>query len=209
MRTVVYIDDQEDSRTAYQRQLRRIYGHDEFDVIAVEPKGTIEEMVELVFGVQNLISIVIDERLNVTGVANYLGAELASAIRDIDSKIPVYILTSFSGDLESLLGTVEFVIDKNDMSIGEKRSSLSERMRRHVDTFRDICSARGKRLNELLIKSIDEELSDEELLEFQELNFFRMKKILLEEQPQSERLKKQLDKQEELLAQIENKLNQL
>ncbi|PSW05666.1 hypothetical protein [Photobacterium lipolyticum] len=208
MNKVIYIEDQEDARITYSRSLKRIYG-DEFEIIAIEPSNKIEEMVETLLSYDDVVSYIIDERLNLTGVANYIGTTLVEAIRAIDSKIPVYILTSYAGDVDPILGSVEFVIDKSDAFKKDKRHELSQRMRRHIDTFNDIQSARAKRLDELLIKSVEHNLSEKEQKELEKLNYFRMKKILLEEQAPSIILKGELDKQAEILREIEEKLKEL
>jgi hypothetical protein len=126
-----------------------------------------------------------------------------------DQKVPIYILTSDAGSIEPIFGDIEFVIDKHDISDEDKRVELAKRMMRHINTFNDIKSERATRLDDLLKKYIEEGLTEAEQKEFNGLNFLRTKPILLEEQGQSDVLKAELDKQADLLRQIDEQLKEM
>ena len=70
---VWFIDENHDQRVTYEEQLSRIFGK-EGEVIAVEPKATMVEMKDIIDNPKT-VSIVIDERLKETGIAQYLGIE--------------------------------------------------------------------------------------------------------------------------------------
>jgi hypothetical protein len=208
MGKVIFIEDEPRPRATYERILRRIFGP-EFEVVALEPEPTLQEMMQHVQTFSNVVTYVIDEKLNHTGVANYTGTEFVNGIRTIDQKVPIYILTSDAGSIEPIFGDIEFVIDKHDISDEEKRVELAKRMMRHINTFNDIKSERATRLDDLLKKYIEEGLTEAEQKEFNGLNFLRTKPILLEEQGQSDVLKAELDKQADLLRQIDEQLKEM
>lgn len=205
---VIYIEDQADTRDTFVRSLRRVYGN-EYEIIAPEPKPRIEDMIKHLFSYDSPVAFILDEKLQLTGETSYLGSELAEEIRVIDNKIPIYILTSFSGDVDHISGNIEFVIDKNTLSDSKERDKLSQRMRRHQSTFADIKSERAERLDFLLQKSIESSLTDDEHKEYEQLNFFRLKPILIDEGIPSESMEIELKRQEELIELISEDLEKI
>lgn len=205
---IIYIEDQDDTRDTFVRSLKRIYGP-EFEIVAPVPCSDIMDMRKQLFNYENPVAFVLDEKLQFTGETKYLGSNLAEKIREIDSKVPVYILTSFAGDVDPLSGSVEFVIDKNITSDPEQRNKLAQRMRRHLNTYQDIKTERCKRFDELLAKSINNSLSDDEIKEYEELNFIRVKPVLIDETVPSEQLESEMEKQNELLKTIQEDLDKL
>lgn len=202
---VIYLEDEEKSKRAFTRTLKTMYGSD-YEIVAISPEVDIPTMIEKFTTFSTIVSYVIDERLQHTGTSLYSGSELITCLRDIDSKIPIYILTSHAGEVEEYLGNIEFVIDKNQLSEDETILSISQRLRRHQDTFQDIQSKRASRLEVLLQKSINSELSEEERIEFKKLNILRLKPILIEEQESALELKKELDHQQQIIDDIERQL---
>lgn len=206
---VIYIEDEQASIDTYTKPLRRIYGH-KYEVVAQMPCQDIGSMLRCLEGFENVVSYIVDERLNHTGIATYTGTELIKGIRDLDSKIPIYILTSNSADVPSNFGDIEFVIDKHEFGESDDiRNTLAKKLLRHVNTYNDIKSERATRLDELLKKSVEAELSEDEKDEFERLNFLRTRSILLEEQMPSNALKQELDKQDSLLREIAAKLSHM
>lgn len=199
--TVLYIEDEDGAKKTYLSSLQRTFGK-EYEIVAPDIQPDIAGMLESILNYQGLVSLVIDERLTVTGIANYQGTDLADAIREIDKKIPIYILTSYAKDVDQIHGSIEFVIDKDIMSDLKKRDKLASRIRRHLATYKDIKSDREKRFDELLRKSMGGGLAEEEIKEFEDLNFLRAKPILIEEQVNAEKMRMENNKQEDLLKQI-------
>ncbi|MDR6985385.1 hypothetical protein J2X32_004050 [Rheinheimera pacifica] len=207
-RQVIYIEDELTARKTFARSLRRMYGA-EYDIETPNPEHEILDMQKLLFSYKNPVAFIFDEKLKFTGTTNYLGSELAEKVREIDSKIPIYILTSFAGEVDPLAGSVEFIIDKTMVGDPEKRDQLACRLRRHQDTFDDIRTERAKKFDHLLKKSINYGLTEEELKVFDELNFVRVKPILFDESIPTLRLEAELKKQDELLDRIIDGISRL
>ncbi len=203
--TIVYIDDEEDSRIIYKGILGDIFG-EEYEVIAIEPSGSIKEMMAVLENYQGVVSIIIDEKLQVAQATDYQGSDLVKAIRVVDSKMPLYILTSEVSLLEQPLGSVEFIIDKSNVSIPDNTDQYASLMRRHINSFNDIKTKRATRFDKLLLKSINQGLTELEQKEYEELDIIRVKPVLSSEVSGTS---EELDKQNELLKEIEVKLEEL
>jgi len=210
MKTVIYIDDDFEARATYQEPLQMLFG-DDFDLIAIEPVFEIDEMLRNLQQYNNVVAFILDEKMNQLGKAKYLGRNLAEGLRIINQKIPIYIFTAFNDEFDSLYGPadVEYIIAKESLSDREKRKSLSAKIRRHQDTFSDIKTARAQRLDELLLKSMESELNESELVEFQELNFLRAKSINLQESQNVEALTEKLKENDDKISKIEQLLKGL
>lgn len=203
--TIVFIDDEEDSRFLYGAALHSIYG-DEYPIEAIEPSTSISEMVETLHAFPDIVSIIIDEKLQVMGDANYRGSELVEAIRTYDSKVPLYILTSEMTLITPPFGSVEYIIDKNRILQDDYKDQCSILMRRHINTFRDIQTKRSERFNELLRKSLENPLSDAEIEEYNELDFIRFRRIMAKEEIIGSQ---KMDEQQKLIEEIEQRLQRV
>jgi CheY-like chemotaxis protein len=202
---VLFIDDERVSRALYTGTLQDIYG-EEYSVVAIEPGETIKDMLQSIDKFERVVAIVIDEKLHVEVGTDYKGSDLVMAIRLLDVKLPLYILTSEMGLIEPPFGSVEYIIDKSKVEQPSYKEECSLLMRRHINSFNEIKSERAERFDALLRKSIDEELSAEEAAEYAALDFLRVRQVLTTEAilPSTE-----FDKQEELLAEIESKLKKM
>ena len=176
MSKIIFIDDDSDIRETYNVSMSIMFPK-EFEVICLDVEASLDAMIEVLNGIPDKVTYFIDEKLKHSGVASYAGVELAEKIRLFDSKIPIYILTSFSDEIEKYLGDIEFVIDKNDWSLEEGENNLIKRFLRHIDTYKDIKSQQAVRFESLLEKSIFSTLSDAELEEFKALDISRVKNI--------------------------------
>lgn len=174
MEKIIFIDDDSDIRTTYEISMRMMFSSD-FEIISLDVKASLEEMISTLNEIPNKVTFFIDEKLKHSGIASYNGAELAERIRFFDSKIPIYILTSYSDEMEKYLGDIEFVIDKNDWDIETESDNLLKRFLRHINTYKDIKSTQVRRFEFLLEKSLFSALSEEELEECQSLDLSRVK----------------------------------
>ena len=151
--------------------------------------------------------IIIDQRLKETGFANYSGIELANYLRSIDTKVPIYILTNYVIDFRGSLGStwvVEDVLDKGSFSGDEdRRTEIAARIVRRINVFEDILGEREKRFHELLSKSLDQELSQNELSELRMFQEARMNSVLVDEVEQLSALEQKLDKYKSILSKLE------
>jgi len=202
---VVFIDDEEASLYLYGRALKAIYGN-EYDVITMTPGATIDEMLVSIGKVDEIVSIIIDEKLHVGIGADYKGSELADAIRSYDTKLPLYILTSETSSIDTPFGSVEYVIDKAKIGQQDYKNQYAILMRRHIGTFNDIKTQRSERFDFLLKKSLEEQLTEEELAEYKELDFIRVRKVMSAEEIVGSSA---LDEQQKVIEDIERKLKEL
>lgn len=199
-----YIDEDKDDLFTYKKQLQKIT-QDKIDIQAVEPLESCLEMAEKILSESQTVAAVIDQRLGDTrhGVS-YSGLDLAKEIRKLNDKLPIYILTNHSDDLTSDEWEIEYVFSKDDF-IDNKRV-IAERIKRHIDFFFTLQDKREKRFAELLKKSIATTLTEDELKEIEDLDYYRSSGLLKEEAAATSKLKQDLDKQEELLNRIKEKL---
>lgn len=179
MDTIVFIDDDSDIRATYELSMRMMFS-EEYRIICLDVDSTIEDMIQTLNSIPDKVTLFIDEKLKHSGVASYTGVELIEKIRLFDSKLPIYILTSFADEIEQYLGDIEFVIDKNDWEHERKEKNLIKRFLRHINTYKDIKSEQAKRFDFLLDKSIFSTLSEEEFEEFKALDLSRVKTVFNE-----------------------------
>ncbi|MFM2579338.1 hypothetical protein [Vibrio fortis] len=177
MSTIVFIDDDNDIRDTYRLSMELMFG-DEFEIVCLDVETTLKDMMTVLDGISDKISYFVDENLKHSGKATYTGIELIEEIRKIDTKIPIYILTSTADEIEQYLGDIEFVIDKNDWESDDEEDNLKQRFLRHIHTYKDIKSEQAKRFDELFEKSLFSTLTAEEVEEFNVLNLGRSKKLV-------------------------------
>jgi len=207
-RVVLWIDENQRALDTYAPFLEECFGG-EVIVIPEMPEKELPVMLDRIFHEQNLISLVIDQRLKSTGKATYSGIELAEAVRRLDKKIPVYILTNYAEDIGDLEYQVEAVLEKDHLPDETYQRKIAARIRRHADVFDDIVSAREMRFDELLCKSLQSELTAEERDEFEKLDFWRNKEIVATEETFAEKLKQELDKQQKELDEVRKEIESL
>ena len=203
---ILVLDEATENHNFIASSLEQVYG-DEVDIIIEEPLSTKELMISRIQEDSGrIVALILDERLTDTGECDYVGSELAEAYRFFDSKIPIYILTSFPDIVDSNSGDIEYVIDKADLTADSLIKKLSIKLRRHVNIYKDIVDYRKNRVNELLLKQFNSNLSEDELSELKDLQYWRVKAIELDESILSEELKISLDKKEKILIELEDKL---
>lgn len=150
--------------------------------------------------------IIIDQRLKDTGIASYTGIELANYLRSINTKIPLYILTNYPDEFETNSGrgvSVEDILDKEHFSGDDgKRKETAARILRRIDVFEDILDEREQRFHDLLVKSLHENLSREELNELGKLQETRTLAVLADEIAQLEEIEQALERHNQILSKI-------
>jgi len=202
-----YIDEHKDDLFTYKKQLENIL-QGKVKINAIEPSKNIDEMINKILTEKRTVAVIIDQRLgDAVNSVSYNGLDLARAIRQLNNKLPLYILTNYTDDLSSNEWEIEYVFAKDDFKT-EKRM-ISERVKRHISIFFNLVDEREKRFAELLKKSISETLTKDEIKEFENLEYFRSAIVLEDEAAKTPKLKEQLDKQEELLKQIKAKLGEI
>ncbi|CAI9898319.1 hypothetical protein N0002_05370 [Pseudomonas aeruginosa] len=204
---IIFVDENEDQRETYSLMLEDCFpkGEGAPTVLGVEPKPHVGDMSFLVED-PSVVAIILDEQLKESGVAQYYGIELASYLRTLNSKIPLYILTSFIDSEELLDGEmqVEDILNKQDLAV--KKHVVGARILRRIDSYLEIIGNRNVRFEFLLRKSIRGELAEGETEELKKLGYLRDSSFEMEEIISSEKLKK-LEALEEKIANIENGLS--
>jgi hypothetical protein len=176
MNTIVFIDDDSYIRATYELSMSMMFSEG-YKIVCLDVEPSLEEMIHVLNEIPEKVTYFIDEKLKHSGIASYNGVELVERIRFFDSKIPIYILTSFSDEIEKYLGDIEFVIDKNDWDLEEDDGNLIKRFLRHINTYKDIKSKQALRFEYLLEKSIFQTLTEVEIEEFKSLDLSRVKNI--------------------------------
>ncbi|MDM5062563.1 hypothetical protein OB934_07105 [Aeromonas salmonicida] len=176
MNTIIFIDDDSDIRATYKLSMGIMFS-DEFEILCLDVESSLDNMIQVLNKIPDKVTYFIDEKLKHSGIASYTGVELVEKIRMFDSKIPIYILTSYSDEVDKYLGDIEFVIDKNDWDLDKDEGDLTKRFIRHINTYKDIKSQQAQRFELLLEKSIFSTLSEKELEEFKALDLSRIKNI--------------------------------
>jgi hypothetical protein len=176
MNKIIFIDDDSDIRATYEISMQMMFD-DKFEIVCLDAAPSLKDMMKVLDGIPDKVTYFIDEKLKHSGIASYTGTELVENIRVLDSKVPIYILTSFSDEIEQYLGDIEFVIDKNYWETDEEEHNLKKRFLRHINTYKDIKSEQAKRFDELLEKSLFTTLLEGEIEEFKALNLGRSKKM--------------------------------
>lgn len=203
---IFFVDEDEDQRETYSLMLQECFPNGEVEVSGVEPKASVGEMSFLVEDT-SVVAIVLDEQLKDSGVAQYFGIELASYLRGLNKKIPIYILTSFPQSEELIEGEmeVEDILNKQDLAM--KKETVGARILRRIDTYLEIYGNRDMRFEFLLRKSVESKLCEAEITELKELGYLRESAFEVEEIISQKKLKV-LDSLEEQISKIEMELSQ-
>lgn len=203
---VVYIDEDVNSRRVFGGIIEQNLS-EEVDFFAIEPSNTVQAMLEKLEKMPGrLVSVVIDERLYATGTADFTGSDFVEAYRQFDDKLPIYILTNHPGDIDEWFSGVEYILSKSDVADDHTAPKIFSRILRHINVYITICDQRNHRFRQLIGKSIDEILTEDEAKELDELRRWRVMGALSVEQPFASHLKGKLDKKQQILDEIESLL---
>jgi len=201
---IFFVDEDDDQRETYSLMLQECFPNDPSSptVIGIPPRPKLSDM-RFLLEDEDVVSIVLDEQLKESGVATYLGIELAEYLRSLNKKIPIYILTSYPDSEELSEGEmkVEDILSKQDLPA--RKDIVGARVLRRIDNFLDVSTEREARFESLLRKSISSSLDDAEKVEFFELNYLRSAPFEIDEIYSDEKLKK-LDALELKIQEIEN-----
>jgi hypothetical protein len=207
MGNIIFMDDQDNVRRIFGQRLKRLFT-EIADVIVLEPLPTTEDMMAKLLSLENVVSYIIDENLTYSGGTNYQGVDLIRKIRELDTKVPIYILTSDTSWVDPLLGDIEFVVDKVSLNQKENKEKFLQKFTRHLFTYKDIKTDHAKRFDELLIKSLSEPLQPEEQKEYEALNIIRAK-VFIDEASISQEDLDFLTLQTNKLDELEKKLQEI
>lgn len=196
MLKILYIDDKESEIKTYGRALKEAIDGDGIEVVFLYPPyENMEDFLD-VLNDPDIASLIIDHKLQ--DKVTYSGIELAMYLRGVNTKLPIYILTNFDTLDDEFAGdewSVEAIIAKD--SLIPKLDTYKARILRRLNIFGDVLAEREERFHELLRKSLNAEITDEESKEIEELQFARTEGLLAKELPQLEELEKILRLYEE------------
>ncbi len=209
---IIYLDEEQAQLDLLTPRLESVFGNG-IEVIPIHPERTVELMIEKINRERDCLrGLVLDERLNETGEANYTGSSLAKAYREYDSVIPIFILTSHTdvSPLQEKYSDYDHVLDKGDFTT-EVDEKIVAHVRRQIGRFDNYVTKRSYRMHQLLEKSILSELSDDESNELCELTAWRNEATHLSEHYGQSQLKQELDEKQNILdgiiAEIDIKQN--
>lgn len=177
MGKIIFIDDDSNIRDTFKDSAEFMF-EGEFEIICLDVAPSLKEMMQVLDGYVDKVAYFVDENLSHEGRGQYSGLDVIEEIRKIDTKIPIYILTSTADDIDQYLGDIEFVIDKNDWESDDEENNLKQRFLRHIHTYKDVKSEQAKRFDELFEKSLFSTLTADEVEEFNVLNLGRSKKLI-------------------------------
>lgn len=205
---IAFVDEDEDQRKTYSLLLQECFSKDNMapEVVAYEPMSEMSEMSFLVTN-DDIVTIILDEQLKDSGIAKYFGIELASYLRSLNKKIPIYILTSYP-DSDELINnemSVEDILNKQDLSA--RKLIEGARILRRINNFLDISSEREQRFEHLLRQSIEGKIDESEKQEFINLGYLRSAPFEMDEIFSKDKLNS-LDKLEEEIKRIEKNLSE-
>lgn len=198
-----FIDEDEHQRRTYYRELKRIMP-ESIQVEAMAPFRQKEDYLPLLAN-SRTAGLIIDQKLKDTGVATYMGIELAQYIRGINPKIPLYILTNFVHEDDEFTGgewSVEDIIGKDQLNDDEQTRIIQARLLRRIDVYEDILSQREQRFRNLLKKSLHDDFGNEERQELEQLQLERTSVTLASELAELQQLDKLVKAHQELMATI-------
>jgi hypothetical protein len=199
-RIIWLIDENENELKTYCRDLKNLMP-DSVQIEGMIPLPRKEDYLSPVLENTSTATVIIDQRLKDTGIADYLGIELARFLRSVNHKLPIYILTNYPKD-EEFVGSkwsVEDIIDKSSFNNDEKLATLKARILRRINVYNDVLEERERKFNQLLRKSLKEELTADELKEFSELDFHRTSTTLASEIAQLQELEEIVEKHKKLM----------
>lgn len=204
---IVYVDDKKEEQGIYSRIIRRFVEAMRIDLQVLSPETELKDMVSRITEIQELKAIILDERMDEAHVVKYSGIILAEELRAIYPKIPIYILTSFPGDIsDEDKHSIDCIIQKNKIADPNESKTVAERLKRHIETFQDVLVIQNSRFQKLLQKRIEDVITDEENDELEKLGFFIKAPILYKETRTYKDLEKSLKQQSEFIEEIEKKL---
>ena len=198
------IDENVDQLFTYCTELQHLLP-DSIRVEALLALPRKEDYIDRVLSNPNTACILIDQRLKDTGVANYQGIELAKTLRSVNSKIPIYILTNWAKAEGEFIGgewSVEDIVAKDDLQDDEIVKIVISRMLRRIDVYADLLGDRERRFNDLLRKSLTEQLSPEEKDDLESLQFERSAAILATETGELDELDRLVGRYKSLLQEF-------
>ncbi len=152
------------------------------------------------------VCLLLDQKLKETGVADYTGIELAQYVNSVNGRLPVFILTNFPDEwheFEKDSKAVEDILDKAHVRLSsENLKRMVSKILRRVNVYLLLRSEQAQRTNELIKKSFQGPLSEDEARELTLYEVERDKSRLLRELGRINEFDQLLDAHHDVMAKI-------
>lgn len=201
--TIYLIDEDPAARRANKHSLVSLLDNSLIKIEPLEPLKTFADYNQIL-AASSTAAFVLDQRMKESGLVSYNGTELASHLRAINGKIPIYILTGYADQTQDFIGSnhlVEYIIDKEDIenTTSEPARIIKARMLRQLEAFNDVRDAHEQRLHDLLVKSLHEPLSSIEQEEMDNLEGNATAPLLAAERAKERELEANIDRLRKIL----------
>lgn len=206
-RNAIYVvDENAPARRANTEALKRLLDAPELEFYEGEPFPSVADY-NAILAAPNTAAFVLDQRMKQAGLVSYNGTDLAAHLRQIDPKMPIYILTGYNEEIEDFDGCehlVEYIIGKSQIRDRESKEAkiIKARMLRHLNVFNDVRDAQGERFHELLVKSLHGALTQEEHAEMDKLEGVISAPVAAAERAEARSLGEVLDELKKLTGEI-------
>jgi hypothetical protein len=195
-RPVVFIDDDEFERRSCTDVLKEIFYGTTIRIEPLAPLPTLADYSVLI--AKNAMSaLILDERLNTAGGVAYTGAELATHLRAIGSKLPIVILTNFpDDDFTNQEWAVECIFQKKKVlndPVSPAAQLFKARFSRQIEIAGAVLAEGEQRFHDLLVKSMKAPLTAEEEKELGILEDERLVPMQAQELPDAKALEKAIE----------------
>ena len=163
---IYFVDEDPAARRACGRALRSLLESEDVRIEVCEPYKNIEDYNPLVLKADTG-AFILDQRMSTSGFYNYNGIDVANHLRNLNSKIPLYILTGHAEDTDAFEGQnhlVEYILGKEEINdiTSPEAITIKARMLRNLKTYNDIRNDRESKFQALLLKSLSEQLTEDE-----------------------------------------------
>lgn len=200
---VFFIDDDEMERRSCVDVLRELFADTNIQVEPLAPLATLGDYASMIAD-RTAAALILDEKLNTTGIVAYTGAELAAHLRAIGGGLPIVILTNFPPDDFPAQGwAVENIFAKRKVlsnPASPEALAFKLRLSRQVETSANVLAAREQRYHDLLVKTTSGDLSPEENAELNALEADRIAPIAAAEREKHLKLDDEIERLKRLLG---------
>ena len=165
---VYLIDENDEQRRAFSLVLNELFKGSGLLIEGRVPLPKPQDYAAVIAS-GDVSALILDQKMEDGGVA-YSGTQLSGFLRGIVPKLPIYILSNYTDDyalFEDGEGYVEDLISKRSVTdpTSKEAQIFKARFLRRIGGFVDVVEQRAARYHDLLVKSLRETLSPDELAE--------------------------------------------
>lgn len=201
------VDDSDEDLRLYRAILQNAFEQRGVPIIVetVKARQRVGDYHDII-GDPRTAALIVDQRLGETQWTDHTGIQLTTLLRRLVLNLPIYILTTYA-DVDDFQGgewSVEDILRKEVISEPdhpdnrEEFQMIMERLIRRINVHQTILEERGRRHRELLKKSLEEQLTQEEKGELDDLQFERTAVTLSDERDRLARFEAALNRLDNL-----------